>query len=184
MQRPCRCAVLALVVFGSFLAAVDAHASLTEPRSRNVAYFTTPGVGPGQNFGEWWANNGNGLGPKISATDFLRPAGNPGESLLQQLPSPCRCDPAAWDRNQLARYHGLFCAACAGVCGDPYQESPTTNLATFTGLTWPVTTFTAGQTFKPTVKLQVNHGGRITFRLCDRRSNLDQACFDGRTLLR
>jgi hypothetical protein len=68
------------------------------------------------------------------------------------------------------------------VCGDPYQEvSPATNLATFQG---PVTTYQSGQTIRVTVRLQVNHGGRLTFRLCDRRTNLDQACFNARTLLR
>jgi hypothetical protein len=32
--------------------------------------------------------------------------------------------------------------------------------------------------------MQVNHGGRLTFRICDRSTNLDQNCFNGRTLLR
>uniref|UniRef100_A0A383WKR5 Uncharacterized protein n=1 Tax=Tetradesmus obliquus TaxID=3088 RepID=A0A383WKR5_TETOB len=69
-----------------------------------------------------------------------------------------------------------------GVCGDPYQEvSPATNIANFPG---PVTTYQSGQVIRANVRLQVNHGGRITFRLCDRRSNLDQGCFNARTLLR
>lgn len=75
----------------------------------------------------------------------------------------------------------LLLAAVAGVCGDPYQESPITNIANFAG---PVTTYTSGQTIRVTVRLQVNHGGRLTFRLCDRRSNLDQSCFNARPLLR
>ncbi|WIA36814.1 hypothetical protein OEZ86_008069 [Tetradesmus obliquus] len=73
-------------------------------------------------------------------------------------------------------------AGSPGVCGDPYQEiSPATNIANFPG---PVTTYQSGQVIRANVRLQVNHGGRITFRLCDRRTNLDQGCFNARTLLR
>ncbi|WIA36822.1 hypothetical protein OEZ86_008086 [Tetradesmus obliquus] len=68
-----------------------------------------------------------------------------------------------------------------GVCGDPYQEAPASNMANIRG---PVTTYRSGQVFRVNVRLQVNHGGRLTFRLCDRRTNLDQACFNARTLVR
>jgi hypothetical protein len=54
-------------VLGSLPAAVHAHASLTTPRSRNVAFFN----------GNWYANGGNGLGP----VPFRR-AGIPGEFLV------------------------------------------------------------------------------------------------------
>lgn len=73
---------------------------------------------------------------------------------------------------------------CSGVCGDPYQEvSPLTNIAAITN--YPIqATYTSGQTVTFTIKMQVNHGGRMTFRLCDRRTDLNQACFNARTLLR
>jgi hypothetical protein len=75
-----------------------------------------------------------------------------------------------------------FFLLLSGVCGDPYQEvSPATNMANFQG---PVTTYQSGQIIRVSVRLQVNHGGRLTFRLCDRRTNLDQGCFNSRTLLR
>uniref|UniRef100_A0A383WNU1 Uncharacterized protein n=1 Tax=Tetradesmus obliquus TaxID=3088 RepID=A0A383WNU1_TETOB len=75
-----------------------------------------------------------------------------------------------------------FVLLFSGVCGDPYQEvSPATNIANFLG---PVTTYQSGQIIRANVRLQVNHGGRITFRLCDRRTSLDQGCFNARTLLR
>jgi hypothetical protein len=68
------------------------------------------------------------------------------------------------------------------VCGDPTQEvSPATNIANFRG---PVTTFAPGSVVRMRVLMQVNHGGRLTFRICDRSSNLDQACFNSRELLR
>jgi hypothetical protein len=70
------------------------------------------------------------------------------------------------------------------VCGDPTQEvSPATNIAAISN--YPIQArYTSGQTVRFTVNLQVNHGGRFTFRLCDRRDNLDQGCFDQRVLLR
>ncbi|WIA28065.1 hypothetical protein OEZ86_010650 [Tetradesmus obliquus] len=121
---------LAACILGSLPSAVHAHASLTTPRSRNEAFFNN-----------WYANGGNGLGPRP-----FRPAGSPG------------------------------------VCGDPYQEvSPASNMATFQG---PVTAYQSGQTIRVSVRLQVNHGGRLTFRLCDRKTNLDQGCFNARTLVR
>eukprot|EP00775_Hariotina_reticulata_P006044 gene6044-6282_t len=65
------------------------------------------------------------------------------------------------------------------MVGDPLV----TNMAALTN--YPIqATYTSGQTVRFSVLLQVNHGGRFTFRLCDRRSNLDQACFNARTLLR
>lgn len=72
----------------------------------------------------------------------------------------------------------------AGVCGDPYQEvSPSTNIAAISN--YPIQAiYTSGQTVRFSIRMQVNHGGRFTFRLCDRRTNLDQACFNARTLLR
>ncbi len=66
------------------------------------------------------------------------------------------------------------------MCGDPYQGIAS-DLTSFVG---PVTSFTAGQTVRMRVKMQVNHGGRLTFRICDRSSGLDQNCFDSRTLFR
>ncbi|WIA16618.1 hypothetical protein OEZ85_013285 [Tetradesmus obliquus] len=120
---------LVACILGSLPSAVHAHASLTNPRSRNEAFFNN-----------WYANAGNGLGPRP-----FRPAGSPG------------------------------------VCGDPYQEAPASNMANYAG---PVTTYRSGQTITVNVRLQVNHGGRLTFRLCDRRTNLDQGCFNARTLQR
>jgi hypothetical protein len=71
---------------------------------------------------------------------------------------------------------------CAGVCGDPVQEvSPETNIIGFRG---PVTDYQACAVVRFRVLMQVNHGGRLTFRICDRSNNLDQARFNSRVLLR
>jgi len=86
------------------------------------------------------------------------------------------------ERTYVVRGRLSICAS--GVCGDPYQEvSPLTNIAAITN--YPIqATYTSGQTVTFTIKMQVNHGGRMTFRLCDRRTDLNQACFNARTLLR
>jgi hypothetical protein len=71
---------------------------------------------------------------------------------------------------------------CAGVCGNPTQEVfPHTDIANFRG---PVTDYAPGSIVRFRVLMQVNHGGRLAFRICDRSSNLDQACFNSRQLLR
>jgi hypothetical protein len=79
-QLPARSKLLLLALvactLGSLPSAVNAHASLTTPESRNVRYFTSSGGLPGQGLGAWYANGGNGLGPQP-----FRPAGNPGERL-------------------------------------------------------------------------------------------------------
>jgi len=80
MSRRCGNLLLLAVVacaLSSLPSAVDAHASLVTPTSRNLFYFTTLGSGPGQGIGEWYANAGNGLGPR----PFL-PVGFPGELLI------------------------------------------------------------------------------------------------------
>jgi len=68
-----------------------------------------------------------------------------------------------------------------GVCGDPFQGL-STNMA---GTTYPISaTYTSGQTVEFRVNLRVNHGGVYRFRLCNRRTNLDQACFNALPLVR
>jgi hypothetical protein len=76
----------------------------------------------------------------------------------------------------------LLLLLCAGVCGDPTQEVfPLTDIANFRG---PVTDYAPGSIVRFRVLMQVNHGGRLAFCICDRSSNLDQACFNSRQLLR
>jgi hypothetical protein len=62
------------------------------------------------------------------------------------------------------------------------DQSP---LSSFGTTTSPIqATYTAGQTISITIKLNVNHGGRFGFKLCTRRTNLDQTCFNTHQLLR
>lgn len=80
MSRRCGKLLLLAVLacaLSSLPSAVDAHASLLTPNSRNVFYFTTSGSGVGRGIGEWYSTAGNGLGPR----PFL-PVGYPGELLL------------------------------------------------------------------------------------------------------
>jgi hypothetical protein len=218
---------LAACLLGSLPSAVDAHAALLTPTSRNEAFW------PGQ----WISNAGNGLGGG-------RPAGFPGElfvaavghspsfrfELCQQpqqmhvqglalaciaqaqalcyrscqhrfgsqniplyssLPAPTCYDcnsteapimPMTTPCSTSLTLPPTCLTSCAGVCRDPYQGI-SSDLTTFT--TGPVTSYTAGQRVSFRVRMQVNHGGRLTFRICDRSTGLDQNCFtNGRTLLR
>jgi hypothetical protein len=51
----------------------------------------------------------------------------------------------------------------AGVCGDPVQEWPTTNIAAISN--YPIQgRYVSGNTVRFTVNMQVNHGGRFTFK--------------------
>ena len=69
-----------------------------------------------------------------------------------------------------------------GVCGDPYQEQATTNFA-WQGFSSQAT-YASGGIINVEVMLNVNHGGKFEFSLCNRNSNLDQACFDSNRLRR
>lgn len=67
------------------------------------------------------------------------------------------------------------------MCGDPYQAMSTSFATQPTDIQ---ATYTAGQTINLQVLLNVNHGGRFGFKLCNRRNSLDQACFDQFPLVR
>jgi Lytic polysaccharide mono-oxygenase, cellulose-degrading len=72
----------------------------------------------------------------------------------------------------------------AGVCGDPFQHYPNnTYYATMTNLPNQAT-YRAGANVTFTWDLTVNHGGRIGFKICARRTNLTQSCFDRNPLFR
>lgn len=68
-----------------------------------------------------------------------------------------------------------------GVCGDPYQGMASAFAANPTAIQ---VTYTAGQTINLEVRLNVNHGGRFGFKLCNRRTGIDQACFNQYPLVR
>ena len=71
-----------------------------------------------------------------------------------------------------------------GVCGDPFQHHDNPSYyATMTNLPNQAN-YTAGTTVTLTWDITVNHGGRIGFKICARRTNLTQACFDRNPLFR
>jgi hypothetical protein len=68
----------------------------------------------------------------------------------------------------------------AGVCGDPWQHY-SSNYAGMSSL--PIqATYASGSTINVEWLISANHGGRIGFKLCPRRTNLNQACFDANPL--
>ena len=72
----------------------------------------------------------------------------------------------------------------AGVCGDPFQHHNNASFyAAMTGLPNQAT-YNAGANVSFTWDITVNHGGRIGFKICPRRTNLVQSCFDRNPLFR
>lgn len=76
-----------------------------------------------------------------------------------------------------------------GVCGDPWQAVPASSSADL--LSYHVNRPTSAQaTYRPGDRVSfqwrvtANHGGRFGFKLCNRNTNLDQACFDANVLQR
>ncbi|KAF8060357.1 endochitinase [Scenedesmus sp. PABB004] len=92
----------------------------------------------------------------------------------------------AWDRNS-GNGRGLSRDASSpggiaqpGVCGDPWQ-----NLRDPANANWmaaqvqsPSATYAPGSRVSLQWTITTNHGGWIGFKICDRNTNLDQACFD------
>ena len=69
-----------------------------------------------------------------------------------------------------------------GVCGDPYQDETNSN---FVGRAFSSqATYASGSVIQLKMALNVNHGGRFQFFLCNRKSNLVQSCFDAYPLKR
>lgn len=68
-----------------------------------------------------------------------------------------------------------------GVCGDPFQDASTNFVAAAHSVQ---ATYSQGQTIDITVDVNVNHGGRFSFSVCNRNSGLDQSCFDQNKLER
>ncbi|KAF6256157.1 hypothetical protein COO60DRAFT_1530799 [Scenedesmus sp. NREL 46B-D3] len=64
-----------------------------------------------------------------------------------------------------------------GVCGDPYQHYGDASFYSRSPGAIQAT-YSAGATINVQWWIQVNHGGRIGVKLCNRRDNIDQACFD------
>ncbi|WIA43871.1 hypothetical protein OEZ86_010284 [Tetradesmus obliquus] len=63
-----------------------------------------------------------------------------------------------------------------GVCGAPYQHDGDWNR--YVGAGPNQATYTAGGVINVGWWIQVNHGGRIGVKLCNRRDNIDQGCFN------
>lgn len=74
----------------------------------------------------------------------------------------------------------------AGVCGDPWQSLTDPTYATFFAnqVMTPSATFTPGQRVRFAWQLTANHGGFFAFKICPRKTGLDQACFDANPLFR
>ena len=63
-----------------------------------------------------------------------------------------------------------------GVCGDPYQGEQSTN---FAGRNFSSqATYGEGSVITVDMALNVNHGGRFEFFLCNGKTNLTQSCFN------
>jgi hypothetical protein len=73
-----------------------------------------------------------------------------------------------------------------GVCGDPFQGITDKALDGYwarTTLT-PSATYSVDQRVRFTWQLTTNHGGYVAFKICNRNTGLDQACFDANPLSR
>ena len=72
-------------------------------------------------------------------------------------------------------------AGFPGVCGDPYQDQSTN----YAGQGFSSqATYASGGIINVEVMLNVNHGGKFEFFVCNRNNNLDQACFNSNRLIR
>lgn len=69
----------------------------------------------------------------------------------------------------------------AGVCGDPFEGGTGPGFwanKPFNEYNINLPRYAAGSRITLNVELSANHGGKFGFAICDRTSNLDQACFD------
>ena len=94
---------------------------------------------------------------------------------------------------QVVRVTHVFCSCMrqpttccwlrAGVCGDPYQHFADSSY--YSRMVTPIqATYSAGSIITVQSWIHVNHGGRIGVKLCPRRDNINQACFDAFPLTR